>query len=53
MKKPNYNQDRMQRERNKAAKAQAKEQKKLDQKEAKLSLRPESESVERENGGRD
>ena len=36
LRKPNYSQDRMQRERDKAAKAQAKEQKKLEQKEAKL-----------------
>ena len=34
MRKPNYSQDRAQRERDKAAKAQAKEQKRQEQKEA-------------------
>ncbi|MDT8261679.1 hypothetical protein RQ832_00330 [Roseomonas sp. DSM 102946] len=34
MRKPNYSQDRAQRERDKAAKAQAKEQKKQERKEA-------------------
>lgn len=46
MRKPNYSQDRMQRERDKAAKAQAKEQKKLDQREAKSAARPDAGSVE-------
>ena len=41
LRKPNYSQERMQRERDKAAKAQAKEQKKLEQKDAKLSTTPE------------
>ncbi|WP_338663336.1 hypothetical protein VQH23_24785 [Pararoseomonas sp. SCSIO 73927] len=46
MRKPNYNQDRLQRERDKAAKAQAKEQKKLDQREAKNAARPDAEPAE-------
>ncbi|MFH5927169.1 hypothetical protein [Roseomonas xinghualingensis] len=50
MRKPNYGQDRAQRERDKAAKAQAKEQKRLAQKEAKLGMPAEHQEGGPENG---
>jgi len=55
LRKPNYSQDRAQRERDKAAKAKAKEQKRLDQKAAAAGVvenDPEGEAQPAEDEGR-
>ncbi|WP_424140745.1 hypothetical protein [Roseomonas chloroacetimidivorans] len=49
MRKPNYGQERVQRERDKVTKTQAKEQKRQEQREAKLS--PPPNQAERDNEG--